>query len=306
MMAFFNFSGSLLWAQWINKTSFKLAISVNILLYALGQAIFAFSTTVPQILLARSISGFASGAFQVCLLTYTVSVTKQTQRAAMLSNYTFLTLIGSTLGYFLGGRIGNTNPLWAFYAQVILTGFIAFLWFVFMNGNTAKPTTPTIATQSVFEAFHITFKHAKKSVWIFFLAVLCIACAGVLFDQSFNYYVKDQLDFMPSHISWIKIVVGLCSALLNFTVIQWMIHKYPLLKSLNTLLLFAIITGTITLSMKYTPILIGGCIVIIVLTLMTQPFTQQQTSLLSTATEETNRYLGIYNATRSLGGVIEG
>lgn len=306
MMAFFNFSGSLLWAQWVSKISFKLAISINILLYALGQAIFAFSTTVPQILLARSIAGFASGAFQVSLLAYIVATTQQTQRASVLSNFTYLTVIGSTIGYFLGGRIGNTNPLWAFYGQVILTAFIALLWFVFMNSQTVNPANQAIAPQSVFTAFKITLKHAKKSIWIFFLAVLSIACAGVVFDQSFNYYVKDQLNFMPSHIGGIKIVIGLCSTLLNFTIIKWMIQKFSLLNSLSLLLLLAIVMGSMSLSSPFNPIFIVGSIGIIVLSLMTQPFTQQQTSLLSTIAEETNRYLGIYNAARSLGGVIGG
>ena len=107
VMSFFTFLTAPFWGKMGDRKPYPKMIAFGYFGYALGQTVFAAARSVPMLLAARTISGLLNGALQVNALAYLISVSDSESRGKYMAYYAMLQSVGTCIGYFVGGSIGD-------------------------------------------------------------------------------------------------------------------------------------------------------------------------------------------------------
>ena len=107
VMSFFTFLPAPFWGKMGDRKPYPKMIAFGYFGYALGQTVFAAARSVPMLLAARTISGLLNGALQVNALAYLISVSDSESRGKYMAYYAMLQSVGTCIGYFVGGSIGE-------------------------------------------------------------------------------------------------------------------------------------------------------------------------------------------------------
>ena len=118
VMSFFSFLTAPFWGKMGDRKPYPAMISLGFFGYALGQFIFASAHSVSTLLLARTVSGLLNGALQVNTLAYLISVSTAENRGKYMAWYAMLQSVGTCVGYFVGGSIGDYSVMLVFYLQI--------------------------------------------------------------------------------------------------------------------------------------------------------------------------------------------
>ena len=115
VMSFFTFLTAPFWGKMGDRKPYPKMIAFGYFGYALGQTVFAAARSVPMLLAARTISGLLNGALQVNALAYLISVSDSESRGKYMAYYAMLQSVGTCIGYFVGGSIGDYSLMLVFY-----------------------------------------------------------------------------------------------------------------------------------------------------------------------------------------------
>ncbi len=307
-MLFVNFAVSPFWGKLNNYISSKTTLLICCIGYGISQILFGLSTLEWHFIVVRMLAGaFTGGAF-VSVLTYVVNVSSQEKRSYNLTINVTIQWVFSAFGYFIGGFIGSYSPylsVWVQSAVLILCGFLFFA--VCIDDAKIDKAELKISTL-VKEANPLASFMAGKQFFTLALVSLFLMSAlqnmsFTAFDQSFNYYLRDQFNFPSSYNGALKGIMGLITLVANSTICIWIIRRTDIRKSNIFLLLFCALS--MVLAIVFTdaiPFIIFN-VILFAINAVSVPVLQD--ILASDAKKhDSNLVMGFYNAMKSFGGII--
>lgn len=302
-MALASFLLSPLWGKLSDNYGRKFTITIGLAGYALGQWFFAFATTPTQVVLARIFAGAFVGGFSVASLAMVTDLQKGSA-ASNLTIFSSVSALSGTMGYFLGGLVGANSIIATFAMQstVLVIAILIVLTLKETKAKAHKPLLDVVKTANPFAVF-LNNKQVTLSLWLILGYGFFLNAAVVLYDNSFNYYLKDVLELNSAYNGAIKGIVGVLSLAINTLILLKVIKKINLTKISATLLVAsALVLSSVFFNINVTQFILMN-IVFLVIYSMLQPMQQ---AMLSERCSDENRgtTFGMLNALKSMGGVV--
>jgi len=304
-----NFLFSPFWG-WISAyVSSRTVLLITCIGYALGQALFGIVTTEPGFIAARVLTGVFCGGCFVCVMTYVVNTAKDSvSRAQQLAVTATIQMVCSAFGYFLGGMLGEVFTHLAIIVQVIMLLVSGVVFYVGCLDD-KKFSVHDLKGRSViseFNPFH-SFVLAKNFLTPLF-TVLFVTCllqnlGYTCFDQTFNYYIRDQFNFSSGYNGVLKGIMGLITMIANSTVCIWLVRKTNTRKSVIAVL--AICSAAMFGVICFEEIVPFVVVFVIFFAFNSISLPLLQDLVASGGPEKhSSLIMGFYNAMKSLGGII--
>lgn len=296
-MAFANFAMSPVWGRLSDRYGRKPIMIAAPIGYGIAQIGFGYSMSPLAIIFFRLLAGMMASASFIGGMAYIVDVTDRYDRSKQLAFYTALTGFTGTLGYLLGGWVGNDDYHRAFILQSFFSFTLALTIILFLQES---------HTKDVREPKRDKTGPKQPIAWNMTVIVLLLSIflTGIIykgFDISFNAFLQYTLEVSPFQIGLAMAASGLIGLVTNFIL-------YPMLKRrMNdfNLLLGTIVTMTVaalffTLDLSPVTLIIAMAIFFACLALY-KPLLQ---AILSKMGERNGEIMGWNNAANSIGLVI--
>lgn len=307
-MSFTNFLFSPFWGKMREFSSARTWLLVGSVGYGIGQYLFGISTTEITILAARCLAGFFVGAINVSCLIYLTEMSDAEGMGTNLVKFTISQSLGGAVGFLIGGWIGIYSIYYTFLVQAILIILAGVLFYFLLEDN------PVVGLQkldikSFFREINPiqSFMGAKSFMnynFAFLFGIVGFLFIGsVAFDQSFNYFLKDQLQFTSIYNGVFKAIIGIITLITNSTICLWII-KYRNIKTSTALILATcgvIISSLFAISS--VPIFLAVCLVYFSFHSTLVPLLQDNIATEANANTR-NLVMGFYNAIRALGMIL--
>lgn len=211
-------------------------IVIGLIIYALSQLVFYYSTSIPVLAVFRVVSGIGIGAPVTLLLTYLISITPVQDRAKYLSIRMGLITLGGTLSYKVSGYLGLYFTREIFLLQALLT--IAFVILVsFTVKDNSKKQLKTQRSLNIFNGF----KNAKSigiPMIIFLSSITLTSITFINIDKFIDIYVIDN-GFNSIVLGNVKTVFGIITIVTNFFIIPKIkkhISNVTIMQSMQTIM----------------------------------------------------------------------
>ncbi len=252
-----SFVASVFWGEASNAFGRVKVFTFICIGYGISQLGLGISYDETSVIICRFIAGlFASGGL-VSTLAYVVDVSDINMRSRNLSIYTACTLAAAAFGFLIGGVIGNTNYYIAFYTQAVWMVLVGILGHFIIKEvyvveekvsvkqimKKANPIKSIVASKS----------YVTSAMVIFLVVIFLTSFASSAYDNAFNYYLKDQLNFPPVYNGLMKAVIGIIGLISNFTINMWIIKHTDQVKSLFVVLLVGAVSSILA---AYTGLLV--------------------------------------------------
>ncbi len=242
-----------LWGALGDVKNRKLMVCIGMIIYAIGQFMFGFFTTMPLIIIARLVAGIGNGAITVSMLSYiSKSEILKDKRKEITSTYIVVNVIGASAGSALGGVIGDllSNYNYVIYIQALLLLVYGFILFFFDNTN--DEIKGEVRSKNPFNSL----KDIKKvnSFYLIFLFVLFLI--GISFTNITKYldaYFND-LGYSTMFIGIFNLVVGVVTIIASVLILPKVNKKVD---SYKGTIVFAIIAGVCVFLSFNIPNMIG-------------------------------------------------
>ena len=306
MMVFTSFLTAPIWGSWGDRNSRMKVLFLSTFIYGIGQLGFGLSRSLGSILFFRGISGVANGGFSGGLMAAIVDTTTEENRGIAMSNYTAIMLVMTSIGFLIGGLLGDINPQYVIFIQAISMIIVSF-GFIFIVGETNSKSNSYSDKKVVF--IWDILRDAKNSKEVF--SPWVVVFLGITFFiyiaqssnvNAFNYYLKEQLDLKPIVNGVWKTVTGIVGLIANLTINAWIFRKKDILSSLVGIILLSVISGImILLNTAIYPFMIWN---LIFYTLITILIPILQNLAVEGDSKDVGFMSGIYNAIRALGEVF--
>ena len=301
-MSFTNFLFSPLWAKQVKRMGSKKVLGICCVGYGVGQALFAIMQTLPTIMFARLLSGFFVGGIMVSFLTYIIHESSVEQRGKYLAlSATFATVFGA-FGYMVGGFIGVVSIPITFGLQSFSLILSGVLFYFLLKDDRKKEEYSKLHLRDAnpFQAFIDSKKFMTAIFALLFFVVFLTSSASTAYDQSFNYFIKDQFDFNSSYNGMLKAIVGFISLFANTTICIWIMRNTQVKKSIIFVLGLggAFLLG-VTFFDAMLPFIIMNLLFFAVNAIYI-PLLQDMCANRSTQ-DNSHMVMGFYNAMKSLG-----
>ncbi|QIK70824.1 MFS transporter [Erysipelothrix sp. HDW6C] len=303
-----NFIFALIWSNVANGMKKSKILAISSIGYALAQIIFGLAHTEGTIYIARLLSGIFAGGFQVGFMSFIVNEADESEQSKYITMSSVIVSVGSALGFFFGGFLGDIDVRMTFMIQAVLHIVLGVAVYVLL--------APTEVIDEHIEWGMIKasnpFKIIGDSRYLIrgFMATLLIvtfttSIGSTLFDQSFNYYIKDIFNFAPSQNGIIKFITGLFAVILNIILIRRSRGKQIFNKSFLKTLFIAM--GILAIIVGFIPSVSGFVSVSLIwfaaYTVMI-PALQNSVLSLKSSPEEGNKLAGLYNSLMMFGKIF--
>lgn len=272
---------------------------------SLGQLIFALSPSAFPLVAGRMITGMFAGGYHVSAMAYVADISTPETLGKNTSVYAAITSVSTAGGFLFGGLLGDLGIGVTFSAQcigLVLTGSLFF--FLLDNAQVYDRSTPiSLKTANPFSAFAASKPMWSTGIVLLFVGVFAASFATNGYDNAFNYYIKDILNFPPSYNGMIKAFVGLIGLTANFTINLWLVNHTDNFKSIIGV--FALCASSLI-----CVVLTGGTASFIVFNIIFYIFNAIylpiQQAIVANSTDKVSNgvKLGIFNSIRALGMVF--
>ncbi len=306
-MCFFSFLTSPFWGEMSDAKGRIKVFTISCIGYGIAQITLGFSTTEWTVLLSRSFAGvFASGT-AIASLAYVADLYTASQRGRGMSIYIAIQSVSLAGGYLLGGLLGSLSFRFAFNVQGIGMIVLGIGSMLFMEES--LPAQTEIRFQQLFKTINplSSFLNARflfnRMILPFLITIVLSSFASTCYDNAFNYYLKDQMNFIPAYNGILKAIVGLIGLIANFTLNMWIVAKTKVRRSLAvTLLLCGASAGAGILFTEYLPLFLLFNLLFYTVNAVYQPIIQTL-SVENRTSQEIGVITGLVNAIKSLGNV---
>ena len=307
-MMIINFFFSPFWGKLNTIISSRTCMLIACFGYALGQLFFGLARTELQFIGARMFAGLFTGGSMVSGLNYVVNVSPEADRGTNLTMVATIQSVAGAFGFFVGGMLGEIKVVYAIAAQVIgLTSSGVLFFFVCISdkSETAQPVSlPTMVKEAnPFTAFVESRRFMTVLLISFFALCTFYSMGQMAFDQSFNYYIKDQFNFSSGYNGAIKAVMGIITLIANSTVCIYLIRRTDIRKSIIIIMgLCSTLMLAIVFVNKMVPFLLLN-VFFYALCAICMPLLQSIAAS-SAKGSDSNLIMGIFNSMKSLGGIF--
>ena len=307
IMCFTTFLTSVFWGEISDRKGRIKTFMIGCIAYGIAQFLLGFSTTEFQVLLARALSGAFAAATAVPTMAYIIDISTEETRAKNLSMYTAISLSTLAVGYLIGGFLGTLNTRLALNFQavfMIATGIFAWLTVEDYVTEESEITMGKLLVKVNPVSSFLNARPVMNRIMILFLIVTFVtAFASSAYDNAFNYYLKDQLNFIPAYNGILKGIIGLVGFISNFTINMWILKKEDICRSLALIVLLcgvsaiaAVMSGTLVLFIVFNLIFFS-------VNAIYQPIVQSL-SVLKQDPSYTGIISGLFNGIKSIGNVF--
>ena len=307
MATYFLFSP--FWGELNNFISSRVILLICCFGYSVGQIFFLRARTEMQFIWARVFAGaFLCGIF-VVIMNYIVHTSPdETQRSVRLTTNATLQSVSSAFGFFVGGMIGSIKTEYAIIAQITLLALCGVFFFLVCENDAKTPIKELKFSSVVKKANPFAAFMSSGQFLTPLLAVLFVVCAlhnlgSTGFDQTFNYYIKDQFQFSSAYNGALKAAMGLITLIANSTICVYFIKKTNVKKSAFGMLALCSATMLWILFINQITLFLGVNVFFFAFASVCHPLLQ---SIVASNAKggNSNLVMGFYNAVRGLGGVF--
>lgn len=299
-MAFGMMLASPLWGRFSDRHGRRMTFLIGELFYTLAQFLFCNAKGELSIMFARLLSGFSASAAIVALMACVINLSHEENRDGHLSTYAAVVTLAASCGYFLGGIIGSVYSVQgAFVFQYILQGLTALSVLLF-------PATDPMPRNMGGSLRQYSLKNALMvltPVLILYLFCVVLANMGTTgFDNTFNYYLKKQLDLPPSYNGIFKALSGLLGMAGTLFLNRMLLKHLKTDSVLLMVLLACSLTIALVTSISHSIAFFAVSLLFSLFNAMSQPLLQ---SLMTRASNcDFGLLSGMFNSARSMGMIL--
>ena len=296
-----------LWGKLCNYVSTKKIIMIGAIGYAIGQMMFGMAQNEMMVFAGRMFAGCFTGGCFTGFSNYVINTSTPEKRNTNLTTMLTIQTVAGALGYFIGGFLGLISVETSFTAQVVTLLTCAFGFYFLCLDDTPfkhKPDHPlTLKEANPFGAF-IAAKNFMTPLLALMFIVIAVSGIGYnAYEQSFNYFIKDQFTLNSAYNGTIKVIIAGLTMLFNSTLCLYLQQKtninktfLPIMAICTTLVGSAICVKT-QIPFMAIYIIYNG------FNAVRQPLLQS--IIASQATKETsNSVMGFYQSMNSLGSIF--
>jgi DHA1 family multidrug resistance protein-like MFS transporter len=302
MMVFFSFLSSPFWGAIGDKYSRKKTLVVSTFFYGLAQFLYGFSNNLWQILALRAMAGWFTGGMVVGLMAMIVEIDSSDNLSKNMATYSAVLSIFTSIGFLIGGLLGYLPIRYVFYIQGLGMILVSISFMIF---------TEDIPKKSLLDGANVSYKlvdtkkiKSIKSPWtiIFLIVTFLIFLAFSSTNNAFNYYLRDELKFMPIINGVFKALTGILGLVSNLTINVYLIKHFDLKKALR----YSIFISTVISMLIYIE---SNSIIFLISSLIYFTLNTIQLPILQSFAVEKNKdnpglLSGIFNASKSLGEML--
>lgn len=303
-----NFFFSPFWGKLVNYLGSRRIILVCSLGYAAGQALFGMAESESMMVAARMFAGVFTGGVFTAFLTYLVNTSPLHMRSNYLTIAATIQTVGSAFGYFVGGMLGEVSVNVAIMAQVVTLGACGVAFFFVCEDDATKRYEDVKVGALFKEANPVSAFLDGRTIMTPLLATLFIVGAASnmgnsAFDQSFNYYLREQLGLTSGYNGAIKALVGFVCLAANATVGLWLVNKTDIRRSTIFVYMFSSLSilGVIWLN-PLVPF-VASNVLYFAFFAVSVPLTQSLIANMA-KDKDSNLVMGFFNGLKSLGGIF--
>lgn len=253
-----NFLFSPFWGRLNSYLSSRISLLIACLGYALGQYFFASVTTGTGFILARMFAGLFSGGAFVSTMNYAINMAPDGEtRGVWLAATATIQSVAGAFGFFVGGMLGSIKVSYALTAQYVTLAACGLLFLLVCRNDTEvniRAINPRQLARDAnpFRAFLDCRQFMTRMLLPLFVLCALQSLGQIAFDQSFNYYLKDQFNFSSAYNGALKAAMGIVTLIANSTVCIYLIRRTDKKKSLIGL--FALCSVTMLIIVNLTSV----------------------------------------------------
>lgn len=302
-----NFCFSPFWGKLCGYIPTKRIMLICGMGYAVGQMIFGAAQSELMVVGGRMFAGIFTGGAFTAFSNYVVNTSTSENRGANLTTLVTVQNVCGALGYFIGGMLGLISVEAAFIAQVVVLALAGVLYFFICEDDTPykhKPTKPlTIKEANPFSAFLAAKKFMTPTLALIFIVIAISGVGYNSYEQSFNYFIKDQFNLGSQYNGTIKIIIAGLTMLLNSTVCMYLQKKTNINKTYLPVML-------ISTALVGSALLVKGQLPFMAIYIIYNGINAIRAPLLQSivagqaAKEHSNMAMGFYQSMNSFGSIF--
>lgn len=275
--------------------------------YALGQVIFGAARNEAMVYAGRIFAGCFTGGCFTAFSNHVIHISDPNSRGVNLTTMITIQTVGGALGYFVGGFLGLISVETAFAVQIATLVLCGVLFQRLCADDTAcvpKPDRPmTLREVNPFSAF-VSAKSFMTPMLALLFAVVAVSGIGYnAYEQSFNYYIKDQFRLSSAYNGTVKAVVAVMTMAINSTVCMYLQKKTDTNKTFLPVLLLTVLPIGFAILFRTKIPFFGAYLVYNGLHAIRVPLLQTLAANRATA-ENSNSVMGFYQSMNSLGSIF--
>ncbi|MCE5196911.1 MAG: MFS transporter [Negativicutes bacterium] len=230
-MALANFLMASFWGRFGDNYGYVKALGIACVGYAAGQFLFGQANGPVTVLIGRFIAGAFLSGQAVSVMAYLATAAKDNAvNGQYMAIFAALTSIGAAIGYLIGGFLGDLAlASWGGNLRIVFYLQVAGLLLIVLISSVLVGETQTVFSKKRLSPAEINpisniirSSHLVRGSMLMFLVIVFITSfATNAQDQSFNYFLKAQLNFPPSYNGIFKAVVGIIALTANLTINIW-------------------------------------------------------------------------------------
>lgn len=275
--------------------------------YALGQVIFGAAQNEAMVYAGRIFAGCFTGGCFTAFSNYVIHISTPDTRGTNLTALVTIQTVAGALGYFVGGFLGVVSVETAFAVQIavlILCGVLFQLCCLDDTVFIPKPDHPmTLKEVNPFSAFVSAKTFMTPTLGLLFAIVAVSGIGHNAYEQSFNYYIKDQFLLSSAYNGTVKAVVAVMTMVLNSTVCIYLQKKTDTNKTFLPVLLLTLLPIGSAIVLRNQIPFFGAYLIYNGLYAIRMPLLQTLTANRATA-ENSNSVMGFYQSMNSLGSIF--
>jgi len=295
------------WGQLCNYMPTRKIILLSTIGYAIGQAIFGAAQNEMMVFAGRIFAGCFTGGCFTAFSNYVINTSNPAERGANLTTMLTIQTVASACGYFIGGMLGMISVEAAFIAMVIMILTCGALFYTVCIDDTpfkVKPTEPlSLNKANPFSAFIAAKTFMTPMLAMIFIVIAVSGVGYNAYEQSFNYFIKDQFNLGSQYNGTIKIIIAGLTMLLNSTVCMYLQKKTDINKTyLPVMVISTALVGSALLVKGQLPFM-AIYIIYNGINAIRGPLLQSMVAS-KAAKEHSNMAMGFYQSMNSLGGIF--
>ncbi len=291
--------GAPIWGILGDRGSKKLIIVIGLLIYSLGQVLFIAWENPAIMTFARFLSGFGVSAYLTLMLSHLISIVDIQHRTKFISFSVAMFALGTTIGYQIGGIMGDYFIREVFIVQAIFNALLVLYIVLSMK------ETP-VEVSSVKKSFIQNFKDATKldrSLLLFLFALTLATISASTLSKYFDVYMIDK-GYTPRQLGTFIMVTGIVGLFTNFVIVPKLSKlkiDLPIMQGIQ--IISAIIVLIVFRSQHFFIMLYSVFLLYYVMKNAFQPFEQNYISL-NAPKEKYGTIMGVRHSFFSTGMVL--